>query len=311
MSQLSHIYFLITPDVHMMDLAGPCQTFHEAKSRGLNLTLHFISPVENIKSHEGLTFSDLSDLPESINEHALIIVCGSNYYDGIYTDSVSQQCIAWLQSVLSSDIRVLGVCTGAFLLGHAGLLDQRTCTTHHQRTEELARVFPTANVLPNRIYVQDKHIYTSAGVAAGIDLALALIQQSAGAQFAVEVARELVVSQRRMAHDPQLSQQVSYRNHIQPLIHDVQDYLQSHLTHKLSVTELSTRFRISTRHLQREFKLATGLTVRDYLVELRLEVAKNYLDQGCTIESSAYQAGFPDAKALRTAWKRKLNSALR
>lgn len=311
MTQLSDIYFLITPDVHMMDLAGPCQTFHEAKSRGLDLTLHFISPVANISSHEGLTLSSLTPLPESIDDHALVIVCGSNYYDGIYTDPISQQCIAWLQSVLTSNTSVLGICTGAFLLGHAGLLDQRSCTTHHQRTAELALVFPKANVLPNRIFVHDEQIYTSAGVTAGIDLALALIQQSAGAQFAVEVARELVVSQRRMANDPQLSQQLSYRNHIQPLIHEVQDYLQSHLTQKLPISELSTRFRISTRHLQREFKQATGLTLRDYLTELRLEVAKNYLDQGCTIESSAYQAGFADAKALRTAWKKKFNSTPR
>lgn len=307
MTQPSDIYFLLTPDVHLLDLAGPCQTFHEAQSRGLNVALHFISPNTVIKSHEGLTLADISPLPANIADDAMIIVCGSNYHETIYSDPVSQQCITWLRAITRPTHIIMGVCTGAFLLGYAGLLEQRACTTHHQRTPELATLFPNANIIPNRIFVQDEHIYTTAGVTAGIDLALALIQQTEGVQFSMEIARELVVYRRRMANDPQLSKQVSYRNHIQPLIHDVQDYLQSQLAEKLSLSELSTKFRVSTRHLQREFKQATGLTLRDYLVELRLEVAKSCLDKGYTIEASAYHAGFPQAKALRSAWKKKYN----
>lgn len=305
MTQLTDIYFLLTPDVHLLDLAGPCQTFHEAQSRGLKVALHFISPSAVIKSHEGLTLADVSPLPDCIADNAMIIVSGSNYHEAIYTDPISQECIAWLSVIARPSHTIMGVCTGAFLLGLAGLLEHRACTTHHQRTTELATCFPHATIIPNRIYVQDQHIYTSAGVTAGIDLALALIQHTAGAQFSMEIARELVVYRRRMANDPQMSALVNYRNHIQPLIHDVQDYLQTQLTEKLSLTELSAKFRVSTRHLQREFKQATGLTLRDYLVELRLEVAKSYLDKGYTIEASAYQAGFPQAKALRLAWKKK------
>jgi transcriptional regulator GlxA family with amidase domain len=124
----------------------------------------------------------------------------------------------------------------------------------------------------------------------------------------MEIARELVVYRRRMPNDPQISKQIGYRNHISPLVHSIQDHLQSYSGQKILLTEIAQKFRVSLRHMQREFKNATGMTISQYLVELRLEEAKSYINRGDSIESAAYKSGFPQAKALRTAWKKKYQS---
>lgn len=292
----------------MLDLAGPCQAFYEAKNYGFEANLHYISTQTSVASYEGLMLSGIQPLPSSLSENAIVMVCGSNYHDDIYKDEISRQSMTWLCNALKPCTTLVGICTGAFLLGSAGLLNGRSCTTHHQYTSELAHRFPKAEVQPDRIFVQDGLLYTTAGVTAGIDLALHIIQNTKDAQLSMEIARDLVVYRRRMANDPQISQQITYRNHISPLVHSVQDYLQEHLTDKLVLTHIAEKFRVSVRHMQREFKNATCITIREYIQELRLEEAKHYLDKGETIETAAYKAGFPQTKALRLAWKKKYQS---
>lgn len=299
------IYFLLTPDVHLLDLAGPCQAFHEATSYGMALNLHFISDQRSLNSHQGLTLGGIQPLPSALPDNAIVVVCASKYHEGIYQNQASERCIEWLRRTPTADTRILGICTGAFLLGLAGLLDNRQSTTHHSLTEALSRSFPQAKVLPERIFVQDGQIYTTAGVTAGIDLALQLIEEISGSRFAMEIARDLVVYRRRMANDPQISRQLSYRGHISPLVHTIQDYLQTRLHAKLALAEIADTFRVSSRHMQREFKNATGLTIREYLAELRLEEARSYIENGATIEAAAFKSGFPQASSLRAAWKKK------
>ncbi|MDO6708575.1 GlxA family transcriptional regulator [Photobacterium sp. 1_MG-2023] len=302
------IYFLLTPDVHLLDLAGPCQAFHEALSQGMPLELHYIGDQTTCHSHQGLTFCGIEPLPESLPEPSIVMVCASKYHHGIYRNQASEHCIDWLRTVPQSQTTIVGICTGAFLLGLAGWLNDRHCTTHHQLTQQLSEQFPATTVLPERIVVQDGQVYTTAGVTAGIDLALQLIEARNGSAFAMNIARELVVYRRRMANDPQISKQLSYRSHISPLVHAIQDDLQRRISEKITLNDVAARFRVSSRHMQREFKQATGITIRAYLVELRLEEAKSYLDNGETIESAALKSGFPQASALRAAWKKKYQS---
>ncbi|MDV5169705.1 GlxA family transcriptional regulator [Photobacterium rosenbergii] len=304
MAKSTEIYFLLSPDTHLLDLAGPCQAFHEAKNYGLDLTLHYIGAKRSLLSYQGLGLSGIAPLPVSIPEKAIIVVCASKYSDAIDCNDTVQ----WLKVVPRPCTKIVGICTGTFLLGSAGWLDGRSCTTHHQLTAQLAARFPEANVLHDRIYVHDGQVFTSAGVTAGIDLALQLIENLSSPAYAMDIARELVVNRRRMSNDPQLSKQISYRSHISPLVHSIQDYLQLHSDEKLLLNDIANIFRVSVRHMQREFKSATGITVRQYLVEIRLEDAKGFLEQGYTIESAAYKAGFPQAKALRSAWKKKHQS---
>ncbi|MEZ9358973.1 MULTISPECIES: GlxA family transcriptional regulator [Vibrio] len=302
------IYFLLTPDAHLLDLAGPCQAFHEAQSHGLKLKLHYVGAQPSFCSHQGLTLSGIKPLPSILSDNAILVVCASSYQDDIYRNPESESCIKWLMETPKACTKILGICTGAFLLGLSGWLNGRSCTTHHKLTQQLANSFPETTVLPDRIFVQDGQVFTSAGVTAGIDMALQIIQEIKNTSLSMDIARELVVYRRRMANDPQISKQLGFRNHISPLVHSLQDYFQSHLGDKLVLLDVSQKFRVSLRHMQREFKNATGLTIREYLVELRLEEAKNYLGKGETIEVAAYKAGFPQAKALRSAWKRKYQS---
>ncbi len=301
MTIATEIYFLLSPDTHLLDLAGPCQAFHEAKNNGLNLSLRFIGEKGSILSYQGLGLSGIEPLPETISDKAILVVCASKYSDNVYCEDTVQ----WLKSVPKPCTKILGVCTGSFLLGLAGWLNDRSCTTHHQLAKTLAKRFPEANVLFDRIFVQDGQVFTSAGVTAGIDMALQVIEGLSNPAYVMDIARELVVYRRRMSNDPQLSKQISYRSHISPLVHSIQDYLQLRLSEKLFLQEIASKFRVSVRHMQREFKNSTGITIREYLVELRLEEAKNCLEQGHTVESAAYMAGFPQAKSLRSAWKKK------
>ncbi|MGR5109494.1 GlxA family transcriptional regulator [Vibrio jasicida] len=307
-NERTDIYFLLSPDAHLLDLAGPCQAFHEAQAYGLDIKLHYIGVQQSISSHQGLTLANIAPLPSSISDNAIIIVCASSYCESIYLNKENLANIEWLRNTPKSCTKIVGICTGAFLVGLAGWLEGRSCTTHHKLTTQLAQKFPSALVLPDRIFVKDGQIYTSAGVTAGIDTTLQLIQEHQDASFSMEIARELVVYRRRMPNDPQISKQIGYRNHISPLVHSIQDHLQSYSGQKILLTEIAQKFRVSLRHMQREFKNATGMTISQYLVELRLEEAKSYINRGDSFESAAYKSGFPQAKALRTAWKKKYQS---
>ncbi|GGY55605.1 AraC family transcriptional regulator [Bacterioplanes sanyensis] len=298
------VYFLINQQTHLLDMAGPCQAFHESNERGGQFDLHFVSFDSNASCYQGLTLSQLQPPPAQLPGRAIVVVCASKYQPGVYTDDAAVKSAHWLRTAPADDTLILGICTGTFLLGRAGLLDHRQCTTHHSLTAELAEQYPRAKVIADRIYLQDGHLFTSAGVTAGIDLCLALIEQLSNGQCATEVARELVVHRRRMANDPQLSLHVRYRNHVSPLVHAVQDYIANHYRQHLSTTVLSQHFRVSQRHLQRLFKEYTGVTMKEYITRIRLEEAKNLLDDCQTIEQAAYLSGFSQPSTFRAAWKK-------
>ncbi|ASP37539.1 hypothetical protein CHH28_02105 [Bacterioplanes sanyensis] len=298
------MYFLINQQTHLLDMAGPCQAFHEASELTGQFDLHFVSFDDHATCHQGLMLSNLQTPPSHLPANSIVVVCASKYQPGVYTDESSEKSAHWLRTAPRSDTLILGICTGTFLLGKAGLLNHRQCTTHHSLTMELSDQFPLANVIADRIYLQDRNLFTSAGVTAGIDLCLSLIEQLSSGHCATEVARELVVHRRRMANDPQLSLHVRYRNHVSPLIHAVQDYITSRYRERISITELSEHFRVSQRHLQRLFKDYTGVTMKEYITRIRLEEAKNLLDDCQTVEQAAYLSGFSQTSTFRAAWKK-------
>lgn len=300
------VYFLINQQTHLLDMAGPCQAFHEASERTGQFDLHYISFDTDASCHQGLTLSNLQRPPAQLPAGAIVVVCASKYQPGVYTDESSEKSAHWLRTAPRQDTLILGICTGTFLLGKAGLLDHRQCTTHHSLTAELSAQYPQAQVIADRIYLQDRNLFTSAGVTAGIDLCLSLIEQLSSGHCATEVARELVVHRRRMANDPQLSLHVRYRNHVSPLIHAVQDHIAQHYRQRLSTAEVSDHFRVSQRHLQRLFKDYTGVTMKEYITRIRLEEAKNLLDDCQTVEQAAYLSGFSQASTFRAAWKKYL-----
>ncbi len=197
------------------------------------------------------------------------------------------------------------VCAGSVLAGHAGLLGGRACTTHHEHLEELRRVAPGARVLDNRIFVEDGTVFTSAGVTAGLDLALHVIGQQLGAQVAANVARDLVVYLRRAGSDPALSPWVMHRNHLHPAVHRVQDAVARDPAARWGARELSAVACTSARNLARLFAEHANCSPLDYVQLIRFALARQLVTQSrLDLERVAMRAGFRSAQHLRRVWSR-------
>jgi len=210
----------------------------------------------------------------------------------------------WLKKNADEKVNVCSVCTGAFALGAAGLLNGRDCTTHWRRTEELQKRFPKSNVLEDVLYIKSDNIYTSAGISAGIDLALGILEELKDARFVHKVARGLVVYHRRQQSHSQQSVYLDFRNHINPKVHEVQDYLVENIAGEHSVESLAERVAMSPRNLSRVFKDEIGLTIVEYLTRLRLEHARTLMNNpDYTVDYIASQCGFKTARQLQRILK--------
>jgi transcriptional regulator GlxA family with amidase domain len=260
-----------------------------------------------------LTLSGLGPLPQRLPRDAWIVVVG--VADGAggpkaTRERAESKTVAWLARVVgpalaSGRARLWTVCSGALLAARAGLLDGRQCTTHHSLIDALARACPAARVLANRIFVADGPVATSAGITAGIDLALFAVGEKLGQPLALAVARELVVYHRRAGGDPQLSPWLQHRNHLHAAVHRAQDAVLAAPASPWNVSTLAAAAHVSPRHLARLFHDNAGIAPLDYLHRIRVELAGRLLREGdLTIERVAEHAGFSSAHHLRRVWRR-------
>ena len=292
--------FALVPEVEALDLAGPVQAFHEAKHCGGAYEVHVCAVESRLRMDQGLWLSDLEPLPET-GADDLILVPGARL---AAMERIDPVLVRWLREAHRRGARTASICTGAFVLGEAGLLDGRQCTTHWSRVDELLRRFPRARVLTNRLFVEDGPVITSAGIASGIDMALAIIEQGFGPLVAAAVAREMVVYIRRDGGQRQQSVYLDHRTHLHPGIHRVQDWLIAHPEERATLEELAALAGLSPRHLTRVFRQATGVSIQEYRTRLRLERARALLgDPGLTLEAVATRCGFESARQLRRIWK--------
>ena len=298
--------FIIPPTVEILDLAGPVQVFTEAKFYGYDLTLEYYSYKSEIISTSGLLFNNIKDYRSAdLREGDYVFMPGmDNKYVSSMDFKTERQFFNWLKKCSDKGILVCSICNGAFALGHAGLLKDTECTTHWRRIEEMQNEFPQAKVISDILFKKSNNVYTSAGISAGIDLALAILEELKGPLFTHKVARGLVVYHRRSQDHTQQSIYLDYRNHISPGIHKVQDYLIEHLADENSVGDLASLVAMSPRNLSRVFKEKTGTTVHEYLTLLRLEYAKTMLNNPeYTIEYIASKCGFKTARQLQRILK--------
>ncbi len=300
------VAFIVPPQVELLDLAGPAQVFTEAKSQGLNAAIEFYSFHDVNTSSAGIAFGTIKNYKEAnLKADDFLFVPGTDH-DYLRSPQFGndESFFRWLANCAVNKINICSVCTGAFFLGKAGVLDNRECTTHWRRTDELKSRFPKAKVLADMLYVKSDNIYTSAGISAGIDLALAILEDIKGPQFVHKVARGLVVYHRRDQSHSQKSIYLDFRNHINPKIHEVQDFLINNLAEENSIEALAEMIAMSPRNLSRVFKESTGLTIVEYLTELRREVAKTLLNNpDYTMDYIASQCGFKTARQLQRILK--------
>ena len=297
------VVFLLLPRVHLLDLAGPAQAFHSATSYGAGYELFFCASSTETSSAQGLILKTETELPE-VRREDLIIIPGQWSKHIRNAPLLTARVKAWLRAAHKSEVHLASVCSGAFALGEAGFLNGRRCTTHWSLTSELQRRYPDARVATTALYVHDGRITTSAGIASGIDMALSLIELHYGPTLTAKVARDLVVFLRRHGGHDQTSIYLSFRDHLHPGVHQVQDLLSTHFAEPIRLPRLAKLANMSSRHLVRAFKTATGLTPLQYQQRLRLEFAGSLLqDSRLTLESIAESCGFVDARHFRRLWK--------
>ena len=308
------VFFLVPPEVHLLDLSGPVHVFYEAKSLGVDLTLHYLGmgEVQEEVSSAGLALSDLQKFDAfSLTERDWLIIPGLEshlLFDKAFINNC-RELFKWIGIQLANGAKICSVCTGAYILGHAQVFNDRQCTTHWKYIDDFKKRFPQAILLDDRLFVKDGNVYSSAGVSSGIDLSLYLLEEAYGPVFATQVAKEIVVFLRRAEDDPQLSVFLQYRNHIQNRVHRIQDYLAQHLEEKTTIEDLAAEVNMSPRNMTRLFKKTTGITIGHYIDKLRVERAVYLLADGQKVESVAHSCGLKSSNQLRTLL-RKYASAL-
>jgi transcriptional regulator GlxA family with amidase domain len=302
--------FVIPPQVHLLDISGPAHIFYEATDYGASINLKFVSVYSDVSeetSTSGLSFAKLESF-ESIQLKSgdVIFLPGikSTYLtDAKFFNSI-QPFFKWLNIQHSNNVRICSVCTGAFLLAESGLINGKQATTHWKFQDLLKDCYPSIEVLTNRLFVLKEHIYTSAGVASGIDLALYVLEEIYGTRFSATIAREVVIYLRRSQEDPQLSILLQYRNHLEDRIHIVQEWLSSHLDRKHTIDQLADLIHTSERNLTRLFKDTTGITIGQYVEKLRVEHALHLLRDKQKMTEVAKACGLQSTNQLRALLKK-------
>ncbi|MGO3909337.1 helix-turn-helix domain-containing protein [Huaxiibacter chinensis] len=302
------VWFVMLPGVLSLDMTGPAETFALA---GDAFRLHYIGPQPDVATSIGLTMSGIARLPERLPEGSLLVLPGVADSSLHFSTPAALAVQHWLMrqqpDIQRQAITVMCVCSGAILAAKSGLLHGKHCTTHHDVIARLRTAAPGAVIKENRIFVQDDNLWTSAGITSGIDLALHLINRLCGPEKALAVAREMVVWFRRSGDDPQLSPWLRYRNHLHPAIHRAQDALTAEPQRGWHLADIAAMAHVSPRHLTRLFQEHLGISVRDYLEQLRLAIAQQWLRQGRGVEHAAIAAGFSSPRQFHRAKQRLVN----
>lgn len=304
------IIIVVVPPVEELDLVGPMQVFGAA-NRLSGRKVYSLEVATNGKELEVqgeggmlsfLAQHRLKDVKRTID--SVLLVCGVG--TRLAHDPALSQ---WLQRICPSVRRLGGVCVSAFLLAEAGVLNDKRATTHWKFGQELARRFPQVKVESEPIWVKDGNIYTSAGISAGIDLALAWVEEDCGSQLAHEIARELVLFLRRPGGQQQLSVSLARQASEMKGIQELQVWIADHLEKNLSVQALAERAAMSVRNFERVFTRETGCTPARYVAQMRVEAARRQLeDTDKSIEQIARSCGFVNADLMRRAFIRSVGT---
>ena len=310
LAQERRIVVAVVPPVDELDLVGPLQVFSAAN----RLAGKKVYAIEVATSGEGLAFSGesgplrflahgyLKDLDGKFD--SALVVCGVGT-----RLALNRRLSEWLRQAAEKSRRLGAVCVGAFLLAQAGLLDGKKATSHWRYSGELARRYPRVKVESEPVWVRDGNIYTSAGISAGMDLALAWVEEDCGSAVAHEAARELVLFLRRPSSQRQLSVSLASQASEMKAIQELQVWIADNVEKNLSMRHLAERMSMSLRNFERVFTREVGTTPAQYVLHARVESARRQLertDRG--FKQIAAAAGFGTADLMRRAFVRLLGT---
>jgi transcriptional regulator GlxA family with amidase domain len=291
------------PDVQALDVVGPLEVFAMANRYGADpayATALVSASGQPVTTSSGLSLgTEHTSRRESIDT---LLVAGGT---GTAAAMADERLIAWLRTAAASARRVTSVCSGAFLLAQAGLLDGRRVTTHWSACDTLARLFPAVEVDADPIYVRDGNVWTSAGVTAGMDLALALVEHDHGGELALAVARQLVLFTHRPGGQSQFSAQLAVRRAEREPLRDTLAFVAEHPEADLSVPALARRAAMSVRTFARAFSREVGTTPAAFVQRSRVEAARRLLETtGRTVDDIARACGFGTVETMHRAFQR-------
>jgi len=295
------IGFLVFPNFQLLDASGPISVFEIAgRLAGAPASIKVLAETAGpVRSSSGVEM--LARSLRSAGALSTLIVAGG---EGVRAASRSAKSLAFVRAAAQHGVRIASVCSGAYVLAEAGLLDGRRATTHWRRAEHFLATYPKVRLEPDRIFVRDGAVWSSAGISAGIDLAFAMVAEDFGETISQETARQLVVYHRRSGGQSQFSSLLELKastRRFGPLL----TWAREHLDEPLTVEHLAERAGMSTRHFTRAFIAETGSTPSKAVERLRLEVARQQVQSSTeAIERVAQSTGFRDPERMRRAFIR-------
>lgn len=300
------ILVVLFDGLQSLDVTGPVEVFAGAELLRPGTYRIRTASLDGapVRSTSGLTLVPDGSLAGATDPDVLLVPGGKG---SLRPDP---RLVDWVREHGPRAARLVSVCTGAAVLAEAGLLDGRRITTHWAYCDRIARRHPSVEIDPDPVYVRDGNVATSAGVTAGIDLALALVEEDLGRQTALTVARHLVVFLRRPGNQAQFSAQLAAQTaHREPL-REVQRYIAERPGADLSVESLAARARLSPRHFARAFRAETGTTPGRYVDRVRLEHARRLLeDTADGVEEISRSSGYGTPEAMRRAFLKALGTS--
>lgn len=299
------IGFLLYPDITALDLVGPMEAFGAANA-------HREAPLYELivigldrkptSSESGLTLMAQVTLDEAPPLDTVIVPGGRGLRDA----KVANKLVPWLTARARATRRIASVCTGIYGLAPSGLLDGRRVTTHWAFARDVSERFPALEVDADAIFIKDGKFYTSAGITAGIDLSLALIEEDAGPSVALAVARELVVHMKRAGGQAQYSEPLRFQMRAKDRFADLAAWIPTHLHEPLTVQRLAGRARMGVRHFNRLFKATLGSTPAIFIEAQRLDEACRRLTAArTTVDAVAASVGYRSADVFTRAFQRR------
>jgi len=305
---MKRVALVIHDGVQALDVAGPLDVFAEAngfvaEGEGYE-SLLVADSTATLHASSGMPIAaHLSFAEAGQGFHTVLVAGGPALPDRPRDEAMS----AWLRGAAASARRYGSICTGAFALGHAGLIDGRVVTTHWQNAARLAAMFPAAQVQHDRIHARDDRLVTSAGVTAGIDLALALVAEDHGAAVSLLCAKRLVVVAQRQGGQSQFSPLLAPPTAAATPLGRVQAHVMEHLAEPFPVERLAAIAGVSPRSIARLFGRELGITPHDYVEGVRLDHARNLLEAGdLALKAIAFDCGFAGPEQMRSAFQRRL-----
>jgi transcriptional regulator GlxA family with amidase domain len=286
--------------VQVLDVTGPIEVFSNAK--GYDITIGTPGPQRRLETNRRFALSDAVPITEITGPiDTLMIAGGPGAETGIYDPSF----VMWIGDAASRSRRVASICTGAFLLGAAGLLDGKQVVTHWRFCDRLAKEFPRAIVTREPIFMKDGAIWTSAGITAGIDLSLALVEEDHGHEVALRIARFLVMFLVRPGGQAQFSHMLSHQAVTSKPLRELQVWMLENLREDLTVEKLAERIGMSPRHFTRVCLRETRMNPGQFVDRLRVEAAQQMIDSSnMGLKEIADACGFRSADAMRRAFLR-------